>query len=573
MRYHPSMRWWLAAWPVVGALFVAAACVDLGEISKDTDAVDAAGCEGAPCAPTSDDGGAGDGATAPLVDGGGGCPSGTVPVDGGACAAVCSGQTCAAHTVCGADGVTCECVTGYAKAAGGTCAFVGGPLDPGFAAQPPVWTLADDAGLTYAPTADGGGLIDDGKVSFGNVCGRGFVTQSFPMPARASAEPLALLTSARCSNCTGANAATTFHYALGTRRATLPTPTSTFTSTRTCLGERAYGGTTNLTFTRECGTIEIDHAGFVAEPKCPPPGAIAGGDFETPGTWTAAGTLAEVITAGSSTVGHLKSTTTCEVPSLVGAVANVPLTGSPAITLTQNGRGTFQLGLGATLIAELTGASVPVAARVCLPDWARGMAWPVTMVMPRRGDTGSCKARDSEFQIDDLALVDDPACAGSGYAFDTSFEGTPSGASYFWSDVPSGGGGATAATVSKAPDGARVLKLTLTNCVGGTASAFMPISIPEVPATGPGPAVRFQASCTAAGSPNTAVSFAIKSETQTLASGGLAPGPSFGPQVLCVPRAFGGRGATLELTVSSSSDCNPTLNVDQLDVGTDPSCP
>ncbi len=466
------------------------ACPDFSSLQSAGDSPDA-GCDGSQCADLAD-GANGDGATG---DGGGtgdatsvdaGCGPGQIQTADAACVGSCAGKTCGPHTRCGSDNVTCECVTGYTKNVSGDCVFTGGPLDPELMASPPVWTIPDDAGLKYAPDASGGALVDPGQVSYSNNCRQGQISQTFTMPTVGEAEPLALDLNAANPSYSKPNPPFdyTAFYSLGAYRGPLPV-TQPFARTRTCLGELAFGGPVTLKLFRECGTVVIDHAGIVAEPACPAPGKVANGDFEgvAPATaWSAQNAGASVATDGPSVRGILTSNTACDNPTIRGGAASVTRAGGQALVFRLEGpnKPPLRVGLGTTstgapFIGEVSGTNAVTDARVCVPAWARGMAWPIVFSIPKVGDCGT--ARTGTLKVDDVRLEDDPACAGNGMVFGGDFEPITSGARYGYIEETN-----AALPISTVGGSNHALSFNVNGYPSGvTETAVLAVSLPDVP--------------------------------------------------------------------------------------------
>lgn len=539
-----------------------AACPDFGSLQGPDVGGDAACAPGA-CEAATEGGAASDGGGT-TTEGGAtadaGCGPGQIQTADAACVGSCSGKACGPHTLCGKDGVTCECVTGYAKNGSSDCVFVGGPLDPELAASPPVWTIADDAGMTYAPDASGGALVDPGQVSFGNTCARGQIAQTFQMPTVAEAEPIALDLSA--SN-PGYQKGDQFfeyssYYALGGYRAPLPV-LQPFARTRTCLGELAFGGPVSLRIFRQCGKVIVDHAGFVAEPACPAPGKVGNGDFESvaPATaWSAQNTGASVATDGPSVRGILTSATKCDSPTLRGGVANVTRAGGQALVFRLEGppQPALRVGLATTsttsaFVGEVSGTNAVVDARVCVPAWARGMAWPMTFSISKDG-TDCSIARVGTLKIDDIRLEDEPACAGNGMVFGGDFEPISSGARYGY--IEETGAKLPITTIGGSN---HALSFTVNGYPSGvTETAVLAVSLPDAPHT----ALKFHYTAGGYGSGARSWSFEIPGGGGALAEGTF-------DQVQCIAAVPGGGPALLKFKAYSPDNYNDSsLTVDDV---------
>lgn len=539
------------------------ACPDYDKLRPKDDAQDA-GCDGALCVDLAD-GASADGSTSDggggTGDGGGvdaGCGPGQIQTPDAACVGSCAGKTCGPHTRCGSDGVTCECVTGYTKNGSGDCAWTGGPRDPELMASPPVWTIPDDAGVTYTPDASGGGLVDPGQVSFSNTCRQGQISQTFTMPTIGEAEPLALDLNASNPSYKKPNPPFDYTalYSLGGYRAPLPV-TQPFARTRTCLGELAFGGPVTLKLFRECGTVVLDHAGIVAEPACPAPGKVANGDFEgtePPTAWSALGG-ASVATDGPSVRGILTSANACDNPTIRGGAASVTRAGGQALVFRLEGpnKPPLRVGLGTTstgapFIGEVSGTNAVTDARVCVPAWARGMAWPIVFSIPKVGDCAT--ARTGTLKVDDVRLEDDPACAGNGMVFGGDFEPIAGGARYGYVEETN-----APLPISTVSGNNHVLSFTVHGYPSGvTETAVLAVSLPDAPHM----ALKFH--YTAGG-----YGYGARSWSFEIPGGGGALDEGTFDKVQCIAAVPGGGPALLKFKAYSPDNYNDTaLTVDDV---------
>lgn len=551
-------------------LVAGGACLDLGVESPSV----AAACDGGDCA-DGGTGGTGDASDTSIATDGAvntGCGPGQIATDAGTCVGACVGTVCGAHTVCGSDGITCACVTGYAKNATGDCTFAGGPLDPGFSAQPAVWTFPADAGMVYSPTASGGTLVDPGQLAFpASYCDRGSVSQTFAMPTFAEAEPLALDVAAVNPGFTSPSPPfdyTTF-YSVGDKRVPLIV-TATHARVRTCLGDLAFGGNLTLNVTHRCGAVALDHVGIVADPVCPAPGQVGNGDFEgvAPETaWTAV-FGASVATDGNSVRGILTTNSKCNAPTLRGASGSVKSGVAQALAFRLEGPNTPPLRVGfgtsssgSSMIGEVSGTNAIIDARVCVPAWSRGMAWPVTFWIPKVGDGSDCSARTGTLKVDDVRLVDDATCSSSGYVFDGDFESS-GGARYGYMEETGG-----PLVLGNGPGSGKALAFTVNGYPSGvTRTAALLVSLPEL--SGMALKFRYLANGNSTGAGTHTASFVIPGGGGALTEG---PAQDFSQ---CIAKVPGGAPALLKFKIYASDNyTNESLEVDNVRFEPDSACP
>jgi hypothetical protein len=356
----------------------------------------------------------------------------------GTCVSRCALTACGPHETCRIEKgePLCACNAGYTKAST-ACAWSGGPLDPSFENKPPgAWKLEGGASLE----ATGKGGVSPGLAMFSASC-EGRVSQTFVMPAFADAEPLALEVSSYCTEGFLGLGCTFAAYELGVSGrfdspVLSPGAGGDFRLARFCLGERAFGGKVSLSFTPSCGggfddRRGLDHAAIVPATACPAPGTIPNGNFDGTGGWEAAGADgagAEVLVGGGtagSRAGHLFASKRCVDASLT-TTFSVPSSSlnRPAMTMTVKGSNATSMTVVAagTTLATVSGTGVFEKVSVCLPQWSRGLAIPLSLHVS--GGSGVCSVviPTIDFLVDDLAIVSEPACPEPGLVIDGDFE-------------------------------------------------------------------------------------------------------------------------------------------------------
>ena len=512
----------------------------------------------------------------------------------------------AAHEHCatGDQGLrTCECVAGYADGGAG-CAWAGVVQDPGFqdAAR---WQTTGDARIV----SDAPGAVEPGEVQYNlsALCNLGVVSQTFDMPTYARAEPLVVEVSLR-----NAYDPMTFDQILaglgvGGGWSPINAPTGTgFRTVRLCLGEGGYApaGTAgrgapvtlslapfakSLRCPAPSASLAFDHVAIVpARPgECAAPGLTPNGDAEadTGGyTFTVAGAsgLAQGgyvagLGSGGSRAARILLARRCDIARVAVAI-NVPTaatTPSPAL----------ELYWGATDGALIGGFFQPVVGtfnyplslprpdgaarttRICLPTFLRGQT--TSFQLSLDGGAGACgTVVDRELWLDDVKVVNDPACGAGDALADPGFEAAPD--LHPVQAVPPRWDARPIASPT-AHGGSGVLELSNSERCIGPIYTFAPI-VPPTSGTA-GPALKFWHTM-----PVNPVSFVV---VQPLGSPGsmLAEGTGWQERVVCLDRVYSGRPHLVRVVMDGGAGtCGPFGGVeraflDDATVTTDPSCP
>jgi hypothetical protein len=496
------------------------------------------------------------------------------------CEASCASAKlgCAPHSKCvDASGkASCVCALGY-EHEGEACVWRGGPRDPGFQNKPTSWEVGGGAIDPAAMSP-----IDPGRVRFtgAGVCsGAGFVRQAFPMPAFADAEPFALEIQGQQTLEYDEIGGISFLLggALGGQGELADTG-----KLHACLGDRAYGRDVDLRIRATsvaCGPtslLDLDRVAIVPDATCPAPGRVINGDFEATGGWAVSGTGAEVAT-GVGTAGgrggHLSTTNLCQSPSLLGSWSP-PSTGlaRPALSFTYkgnvDGKMTVTAGPSATL-GEVVGTATFQAARLCVPEWAKGVVHPLRFNLVDPG--GLCadpNARD--FVFDDLAFVSEPSCPEASYVADGSFE-------------------SSTATVlpwvlehsTQYSTSARIVRNAAASAHGG--SQYLSLSSGQVCHYGRATQTITVPPASGAAGPAVKLWYRLPAATKavfTMTPGGLfATSASWVQKIVCLDSKDAGRPVQLRINASGGSGtCATTfstedIDVDDIEVTTDASCP
>ena len=491
----------------------------------------------------------------------------------GACAK--AGLTCTAHSRCDESSGTaaCACVTGYVRE-GDACAWRGGPANPGFTTLD-AWKLAQGATIDAAKAA----AVEPGVLTLATMGAS--ATQSFPMPPYVDAEPFALVVTASASE--GGK----LRPLVGRGLAFLPDFANSFSEQRTCLGERAYGGTIELSLglsrpdsTSLRPSMNVDHVSIVPAPECPPIGTIPNGDFEVTGNWEirASSGTAEIATGVGTKggrAGRLATTNKCQSPAIYGNVSSPSSLPRAAISFSYKGTPDQYMfvGLGDNALAFVRGTGVFEAAHLCLPQHAKGAVEPLGFFIADGG--GTCAdPLVREFIFDDLAYVTDPNCPELADIVDGGFEQVAANSKFSsWIAINTGGFETKADFVGEPRTGQAALRLgTSKKCEEPQVTQTITVPFPAESQGSGGPAVHFwyRADTTAN------VEFRAEADGASIT---LPASAAYANKTLCLDPKSIGRPAVLSFKADGGSgtcaDSFPAANmfVDDVEVGHDPTCP
>lgn len=510
----------------------------------------------------------------------------------------CGAASCGAHERCStASGTpTCTCAPGYAKAQGATtCTWSGVVQDPTFANTPAdAWQVENgtlDPAITVA--VGGGALLDPGAVVFTPSTATcpdkiSRVRQTFEMPAAAEAEGLALTSRTYGTNCGGFLGLNCLGFPKWRNEGRLLTPFDIFIfgasgTTRTyCLGERWYGKTMKLEHdvTGGCAgaTFYLDHLEIAPAAECALPGRVFNDNFDGVGGWEVSGadadSIAEVKEAlgtNASRGGHLGGKRYCKNPTLTGSISIPEATGKK-IALAVTYRGSLgdntNVYLGPFALGSMKGLSTPERASFCIPDAAKGLAWPLRIALPNLSPPApfDCTTAPGtrDVVVDDLALVVDETCNESVVVADPDFDSrlpnTPSWLSEsdgVASAVLQNGGRTKRAAVLSTPR----------FCHSASVNSMM--SMPEFDAT-EGYALRFwQKGNVTAG------------QQLTTTFGDVPVSAAWEERSQCLPRQYAGNVyqlnfsssfSTLPTNVSCETPTNATIWIDDISIVKDAAC-
>jgi hypothetical protein len=463
------------------------------------------------------------------------------------------------------------------------------PTDPEFKGSG-AWTLA--GGATIDPTAPGLDDVGELVLDASAICANGgSARQSITLPSFDVAGPLALThtVSRECTaasgTCAGGTAAVRF------RDGALVVPASnTLTKGVTCLGARAYDGTYDFIVgagdKNDCAgampptlLLRVDRLSIGPESSCPNPGSVRDGNFDgnmndwglqlTNGT----ATIDAGIGVNGSQAGHLTTSQLCQAPKLRG-MQSVPMGASVALSLLFKGTMGKPALVGEETNmarwASVTGSGTFDTPRVCVPEYAKGMALP--LLLSTETPQGSCATLDMrDFVFDDLTFVTEPSCPATTFVIDPGFERYAAVAQ--WNLGTDGSAGqATAAVVGdamQAHGGTYALRLS-TKQFCSSARANTTITVPP-PTASAGPMLRFFYRAPLLGN---ATAYATVQNTQVK----LAASAGWTQAHACLDPARAGQGEYLEVVVGSSGICGKSFAeefaaFDDFEVTTDASCP
>jgi hypothetical protein len=352
----------------------------------------------------------------------------------------------------------CECVNGY-DLVGQFCIF-GGVADPDFDADPEAWRLGGSVSIDPEAMVEGE-MVDPGQAVFttGDISSFAAVSQTIPMPSLSDGEPFVARFSYQ-SVALSPNFAPSLAVDLNgfISHAELDYAAS-YQGVRMCLGESAYDGDLDIRLSASsepssfipswtASALHVDS--FQIEPalqgECPSPGEIMGGDFEDPMAWTSEGFFggtAEVrdgVGLAGSSGGHLGSTS-CGGSATLSTKVSIPETEvGQAIEVTWRAEGDaigliglassqlpfygrYNTGIRSRPIGALKAPQVNLqTSRVCVPPEFIGASTTLSFTLRRNPAGASFCSPDRALIVDEVKLIESPACAVSGGGSDLDFE-------------------------------------------------------------------------------------------------------------------------------------------------------
>lgn len=453
----------------------------------------------------------------------------------------------------------CACAPGFTDQGAG-CVWTGIIRDPELVGDPAgVWTVV-------------GGDFQDagaGRVFFPS---RGSVAQEIELPTLAEVgSPLALQTVA--SAAIGSSAVRTQEVSFrGTGTQPVVSISPTFS---TCLGEKVMGQALRLQATGRHRLTLVGrdewamHSMQIApDASCPLPGQIPNGDFQSVGGWSTVAYegAAYDISGGQGVDGsvgaRVENATSCDASlSNVASIPNRPTAIEYAIRGAV-GSTPYVVSVGTRSEAR-TATAVFQIVRSCLPRALQGQVAPV------RFSAGATCTLPVGFIVDDVRLVDDPACAQEPALRAADFESATTFET--WRTTSSN----ETASMSRGPT-ATGLGLALERSKGCDYIYVATTLDVPVPPTGTGLALRFD-TVGPLGAGRSSVSVGTSLYSKSLAFGGGDSTSSTPRQVCLDPESYGGLvDLTLMHDREGSIDCaasDPTKVVfDNFRLEEDPAC-
>jgi len=352
------------------------------------------------------------------------------------------------HTVCD-DQVTtrtCACAAGYTSNAG-ACEWTGVVNDPGFQSAA-VWGKGTD--VTIDNNLNEVGMLEVGAARIGmtSLCQLEHVTQAVTMPRLSRAEPLVALASYRFTGAGFINSAPAF--ALGTTwRDDLARARTQWITTRVCLGAAQYAPESSkgkgavmmldlMPVVPDGGcmsdSLDIDHIEVrPADPgECPTPGTSLNGDAEGTGGWKfvalgANGTLATGMIEANVGEGNTRGARVFGTNRCMNATAtdrvSIPDASVPsALSFYTRGSTTSQdfFRFGSASLPTLGGTNVGTTHKMCIPAFMRGGAFDFSGSID---GSGACAdIVNFELILDNVKIVTDATCGTDPSITDPGFE-------------------------------------------------------------------------------------------------------------------------------------------------------
>ena len=327
-------------------------------------------------------------------------------------------------------------------------------------------------------------------------------------------------------------------------------------------------------------SFDIDHVEIKpADPdECPTPGTALNGDAEATGGWKfiaqgANGTLATgMIEAGvgerSTRGARLFATNRCATAQASDRISmpdsTVP---SPALSFyikASTGSQDF-LRLGPTPLPTFGGSNVGTTQQMCIPAFMRGAVYDFSGSIDGSGTCADVVNFETIF--DNVKIIDDPSCGTDAAITDPGFE----------SPLPLIGASSTPGKSiaralndpTMAHSGSGVLQLGVTvTCF----AASLQTNVIVPPSNGGGPALKFFYRT----APTVQYRFVVNSVGTTFMA---TQDNQWHQGISCLNPKFTGRNQSVTFTESFiGGTCNTTIAqeqalIDDLSVGTDPSCP
>ena len=534
------------------------------------------------------------------------CPGATCE-----CTAATEAMDCGAHQVCDESGGNriCKCAAAYTTNGDGTCTFAGGPADPGFQ-DPTKWSVVGTAGVMVIPAAPG--KVQPGELSIdrAGLCQFAGAKQTFTMPPFDRADSLKVsITHTVVDPNFDFPFGLAVQVGIGGQWVEFVPQRGAYKTSSFCLGPAAFGGAVDFRIgvvnTTSCtpasaGSVRIDELKLeIAAPgECPKQAGVVNGDFQLATGWlfpnqqSGAGQTLPNIGENGSFAAQLTQPNRCSEVTALGTISIPPeaKVAHPALDVYWNGTSNTRLAvqLNGKNIGTLNANGQIKHSRVCIPKWATGNVTSFGLFAQRVSNNNCAAALNRTFILDNMTIVDEPACGTLSDLTDPSFERIANAAGPMpgWGQINGivndieGSRTFVLNSAGNASSGVGVLRTSNSNpCVGvgeggGDFAAIVP------PAQGAaGPAIKFAAKADVAN---------VNSETRaTLLPLGqgvpqkvVAETGAYTQNVLCIPPNLIGRLINVRLSTGDpdGGGCAPTAYeefgfFDDVSVTTDASCP
>ena len=524
------------------------------------------------------------------------------------CTAATEAMDCGAHQICDESGGNreCKCAAAYNGGGDGACVFGGGFADPGMQ-DPTKWT-AVGTGPMVIPAATGNKQAGEMAFDKTAICNLATMKQTFTMPPFERADPLKVTVTSTVLDPNGDFSVNqNMTIAVGGQQIEFTALRGQYKTQSFCLGPAAFGGPVEIRIgnasTTSCapvsmGSIRIDELKLevAGNGECPRTPGVVNGNFQLATGWlfpnssSGAGQILPNIGENGSFAAQLQQPNRCSEVSATGqilipAVAQVA---HPALDVYWNGSSGSRLNvsIAGRGIGSMNANGVIKRSRVCIPKWAVGNVASIGFTAPRVSNNACGTALNRTFILDNMTIVDEPACGALADITDPSFEKVvnPMGPMPGWgltnglvNDVE-GSRAFVINQASNAASGSGVLRTSNSNpCVSiGEGGADFSGIVPAPSGTA-GPAIKFNAKADAAN---------VNSEArmQLLSFGGeksVIENGAYNPAVLCIPPALAGRLITARASTGDpdGGGCFPPTAYEELtfwddiSLTTDPSCP
>jgi hypothetical protein len=522
------------------------------------------------------------------------------------CTVVTEVTDCKAHEVCDvSDGSNrvCKCAAGYVEGSDGACAFGTAPVDPGF--QDPTKWNAVGMGPVVDPAATGSAQPGELILDKTSLCNFSEVKQMFTMPPFDKAEPLKVTITTTIVDPDGFLFTAPIQVSIGKQFVEVPAQRGVYKTTSACLGPAAFGGPVEIrvgsAVTVPCAsavtsTVRVDELKIepAAEGECPKQAGIVNGSFQLATGWnfiaTASGTgqILANIGENNSFAAQLQQPNRCSEIKAVGTLA-VPTEDAvphPALDLYWNGSSGARLlvSFADKGIGTLNANGIVKHSRICLPKWAVGNTNTLAF-LGQRLSNNNCTVLNRTFILDNMTIVDEPACGELADVTDPNFEriANPNGPATGWrllngyvNDVE-GGRVNILNSSANAKNGVGVLQSTNSDQCVSVQDFGAEIGLVVPPSSGAqGPAIKFAAKSDPANTNSETRGSLFPATTifKAVAETGV-----YTQNVLCIPPGLAGRLVAFRLMTGrvGGGGCGSAYFesgfFDEVSVGTDASCP